>query len=105
MRIILLFSVLLAISCKGTNSKPDSESSFPESNQSIEISIEGMTCSSCESTIKTNISQLEGISKIEVSHTKGNALIKYNPELIDTTVIKEKIVASGYSVVSITSNE
>lgn len=104
MRIILLFTLLLAFACKGTDTKTESVTTLPESNYAVKIAINGMTCEGCENTIKTNISQLEGISSVEVSHSEGIAIINFNPNLVDTTAIKEKIVASGYSVVSITNN-
>ena len=105
MRIILLLSVVLAFSCKGSNSNPEQTSLPPESLQTIEVSIQGMTCTGCEKTIQSNISLIEGVAAVKASHADGNAIINFNSELVDTTAIKEKIVASGYTVVAVVSKQ
>jgi uncharacterized protein len=60
------------------------------------IYIKGMTCVSCESIIKEEVSKLPGIKKVWVSVKKGQADIEYD-ERMDFDLIKDKIDSLGYS--------
>ena len=40
------------------------------------LKIEGMMCGHCEMTVKKALEKLEGVSSAEVSHEKGEAVVK-----------------------------
>ena len=101
MRIILLFLVLFVFACKGTNSNQETTTALPEASQALKFSVEGMICTGCESTIQTNVLQLEGIVSVRAFYTNGNVVVNFDPEKVDTTAIKQSILKSGYTVLSI----
>ncbi len=68
----------------------------------IEVNIEGMTCTGCEQTIQRNVGKLEGIKSVRATFTDGRAVIEYFPDKTDTAEIKESITGSGYPVKRIT---
>ncbi|HNP16840.1 MAG TPA: cation transporter [Fulvivirga sp.] len=63
------------------------------------MTIKGMTCSGCEEHVKHEVNNLEGISEVNASFEKGNAVIKYNTDKVSEAQIEEAINKTGYTVV------
>lgn len=63
------------------------------------ISIDGMHCRSCETLIKDSLEETDGVSKAEVSHRKGIAIVEYDEKRLGLSQIKEIISKEGYKVV------
>ena len=108
MKYLLFFSILFVFACKGSTDQSASEDTTKAATEiaaintvSANLVVEGMTCTGCENTIKSNVADLDGVSEVIASHSENSAVVMYNPELTDTTAIKEKIIASGYTVVTI----
>uniref|UniRef100_A0A8C9XTU5 P-type Cu(+) transporter n=1 Tax=Sander lucioperca TaxID=283035 RepID=A0A8C9XTU5_SANLU len=62
----------------------------------LELSIEGMTCHSCTTTIEGKIGKLKGIEKIKVVLETQEATIVYLPYLITVQTITDQIVVAGF---------
>lgn len=45
----------------------------------------GITCSSCVTSIESALGELNGIVSVMVSPLQGQAVVKYNPELINVS--------------------
>lgn len=45
----------------------------------------GMTCSSCATSIESALGELNGILSVMVSPLQGQAVVKYNPEVINVS--------------------
>ncbi|PSN45248.1 Copper-transporting ATPase 1 [Blattella germanica] len=61
------------------------------------LSVRGMTCSSCTSTIESNIGQLEGIKALEVSLEKGEVYVTFQQlSKLSPALIAEKISDMGF---------
>lgn len=99
MRFIIFLGITLLFACKGGN---NSNNTVPESADVVltkaEISIEGMTCTGCEKTVETKISELNGVNSIKASHVTKNAVIEYDINSVDTTKLISVIVDAGYTV-------
>jgi copper ion binding protein len=65
----------------------------------IDLSVKGMTCSSCEDHVTRAIDQLEGIVEVKASYEIGNTIVKYDPEKIAEDQIVEAINKTGYKVI------
>lgn len=63
---------------------------------SVTISVEGMTCSSCVWTIEQHIGKLNGVHHIKVSLEEKNATIIYDPNLQTPKTLKEAIDDMGF---------
>ncbi len=74
----------------------------PENVVLIDMDVEGMTCTGCENTIKTGVSELEGVVEVEASHVNAKTFVKVDTSLTPTETIHEKISSSGYKVQSST---
>lgn len=66
--------------------------------ENIELRIEGMHCTGCSARLQKVLSNLDGISNVEVSFEKGMANIEFNKEIITLDEIKNAIVDSGFEV-------
>jgi copper chaperone CopZ len=66
--------------------------------QVAEISIEGMTCNSCEQHINHEVSKLSGVVSSDASYKNGNAIIRYDESMIEISEIHETINGTGYNI-------
>lgn len=66
-----------------------------------EIGISGMTCTGCEEHVKHEISQLIGISKLEVSYEQKRAIVTFDDSTTNIEEIKIAVERTGYNVESI----
>ena len=74
----------------------------PENVVLIDMDVEGMTCTGCENTIKTGVSELDGVVEVEASHVNAKTFVKVDTSLTTPEAISEKIASSGYKVESST---
>ena len=72
--------------------------------KSIEFSISGMTCSSCEEHINYKVNNLNGIVNSKASYEKGNAIIQFDKTKTTKTEIEKAINSTGYKVTDIKGN-
>ncbi|WP_010881198.1 heavy-metal-associated domain-containing protein [Aquifex aeolicus] len=63
-----------------------------------ELKIQGMTCQHCVNTVKRALSEVEGVSEVEVSLEEGKAKVKLEKEVPFET-LKEAVETWGYKVV------
>ncbi|MFH1056155.1 MAG: heavy-metal-associated domain-containing protein [Candidatus Altiarchaeota archaeon] len=63
----------------------------------IKIKVEGMHCGSCEMLVKDELSEVEGVRKVEADHKKGLVTVKYEGKL-DLHKVKKAIAGLGYKV-------
>lgn len=66
--------------------------------EKMEYKIGGMTCTSCEHHIRTEINKLEGIVEVKVSYEKRNALVKFDNSKTTVVDIEKAINSTGYKV-------
>jgi copper chaperone CopZ len=73
--------------------------SVEESNiKTIEFSIDGMTCFSCEEHVDYEVMKLNGIINSQTSFEKGNAIIDYDKTQTTEIEIEKAINTTGYTV-------
>jgi len=89
--------MLFAVSCGGGKSQKAAE--VPAQTATIDLTIEGMTCTGCENTICSNLEKLPGVKSVTASHTGGNAIIEFEPGKVDTIKMKETVDGLGYKAV------
>lgn len=73
----------------------------------IDMDVNGMTCTGCENTIKSGVSELDGVVSVEASHVDAKTYVKADTSIVNIDKIKEAISAKGYQVVgsSITGSD
>ncbi|XP_060682161.1 copper-transporting ATPase 2-like [Hemiscyllium ocellatum] len=62
----------------------------------VKMKVEGMTCYSCVSTIEGKMSKLQGVNRIQVSLNKQEAIIVYQPHVIQAEQLRNQINELGF---------
>lgn len=62
------------------------------------ITVEGMSCSHCENSIKKAVGSLNGVDSVSVDLKSKNVTVKYDPDKVDLGIITEAIEDQGYEV-------
>ncbi|KAG7283105.1 hypothetical protein CRUP_033051 [Coryphaenoides rupestris] len=76
---------------------PNSTSSATGSGMALlKLSIEGMTCHSCTTTIEGKVGKLKGVEKIKVVLESQEATIVYLPYLITIQTIIDQVAVAGF---------
>jgi len=65
--------------------------------ETVHMSIDGMTCGSCENTLTAVLSGLEGVVKVHrISHKDGLAVICCDPTKIKGEMLTKAVISKGY---------
>ena len=63
----------------------------------VDMSIKGMTCGSCETTIKTALEKVPGVLKVQsISHKDGLAHVCFDPDKANLEGMTKAVVDKGY---------
>ncbi|KAG6636815.1 probable copper-transporting ATPase HMA5 isoform X1 [Carya illinoinensis] len=74
--------------------------------QECRIRINGMTCTSCSSTIESALQAIHGVQKVQVALATEEAQIHYDPKIvISYNQLLETIQDTGYGAILISSGE
>jgi len=65
-------------------------------SKDMKILIDGMTCSSCEILLERKLKKIKGVSKVNVNHSKGSAILKYSKNKPNLSQISSIIENAGY---------
>lgn len=102
---LLLALIALFTACNSgsaeqkTSSEPGSREINMDAVVMIDMDIEGMTCTGCENTIETGVSELPGIVSVEASHTDAKTRVKVDTSITSVEKISEVINSKGYKVI------
>lgn len=66
--------------------------------KTVDFSISGMTCTSCEEHVKHAVNVLNGVLESSANYEKGTASVKFDESKILVTKLVEAIDATGYKV-------
>ena len=66
------------------------------SNKSVSLDILGMTCAACVRTVERSLSRAEGVETANVNLATERASVTFDPTVIDTSALIEKIRETGY---------
>lgn len=67
-------------------------------NKKIELTVSGMTCTSCELHIESEVKKLSGVSFVKASYEKGSTTVEFDEQKIKADKIIEAINGTGYKV-------
>ena len=62
------------------------------------VSITGMTCATCATTIKKGLSKVHGVKEANISFASEKASIEYDPTKVDLSKIRDTVTQLGYGV-------
>ena len=102
--LIVLCISLLAGACSSSGSKSAGtdtaeEVSIPQENlKLVNLEVKGMTCEGCENTVVSNIRKLDGIQDATASHTRKEAIVRFDSTRTSVEAISKAIADAGYLV-------
>ncbi len=65
----------------------------------VDLPIEGMTCTACAVRIGKGLSKIEGVEKADVNFASGKARVLYDADLVSLQDLSAKVESLGYKVV------
>ncbi len=66
--------------------------------QTMDLNVEGMSCTHCVHAVKTAVEAVSGVEKVEVSLEKNLATVDFDPAVATLQMITTAIEDQGYSV-------
>ena len=72
--------------------------------KTVTIKVDGMKCAKCSGAVSKALKATEGVEDVQVSHDKGEAVIKYDDQKLDETKLREVINKTGFKAVEDTKN-
>lgn len=69
-----------------------------DKNKKIELTVSGMTCTSCELHIEGEVKKLPGVSLVKASYEKGSTTVEFDEQKINADKIIAAINETGYKV-------
>jgi copper chaperone CopZ len=67
-------------------------------SETIQLSVNGMTCGGCENAVKQTLLKTEGVEEVTASHSESLVGVTFDPAKVTPTVLREKIEGLGYDV-------
>jgi Cu+-exporting ATPase len=81
--------------------KAVSDAGYQTVNEQIVLTVGGMSCVSCVTTVENALKELDGVVSVTVNLATEKAYITYNPALTTTADMKAAIEAAGYQYLGI----
>lgn len=63
------------------------------------IHVDGMKCEKCSGSVAKALKNVDGVQKVEVSHTKGVAVVEYDDQKVTEAQLREAINNTGFKAV------
>ncbi|GAO30747.1 heavy-metal-associated domain-containing protein [Geofilum rubicundum] len=97
MRVLLLI-IPFFWACQGPKTSASQERTAPEPSGTISytLSVEGMTCTGCENTVKNAVQSVDGVTAVAASFEDELVSVSVT-ETADTAAIRQQIISSGYT--------
>lgn len=64
----------------------------------LSLTVTGMKCGGCETSVKTKLEALDGVSAVVASHQQKTVELEFEPEKINQDTIIKTIIEAGYKV-------
>ena len=64
--------------------------------KTITLSVPGMTCATCPITIKKALTKVKGVTRVEVSYEKLEAVVTYDDEKTTVEALTKATTDAGY---------
>ncbi len=63
----------------------------------VELAVDGMTCTGCESAVETTLTKLDGVQKAEASYEAKSATVVIDSTKIDESALIQALESMGYT--------
>ncbi|KAL5814137.1 hypothetical protein ACOSQ4_024778 [Xanthoceras sorbifolium] len=76
-----------------------------KSTQVCRININGMTCTSCASTVEKALQAIQGVQRAQVALATEEAQVQYDPNIVSYNQLQEVIEDTGFEAILISTGE
>jgi mercuric ion transport protein len=102
----IVIIALTVVACKAkTDTTPVADSSTnsdlivnPQALVKVEVAVDGMSCTGCETTINTGVSGIAGVIEVKSSFQEGKTTVKFDSTQTSFEEISKAISEKGYTV-------
>ncbi len=98
MKLTQLALVALAFTGAATTSLRAADTAAAGANKETTFKVSGMMCSSCENSVKSAVTKVDGVKSIEADSDKGTAVVAYDPAKTSDEKIAAAINATKFKV-------
>lgn len=84
-----------------TTNAQKSQAAVSSATARATFAVEGMTCASCETTLRLALERAAGVRHAEASYQNGEALVEYDPTLTTPDKLRAAIDETGYKVTAV----
>jgi len=99
-KLLFLISIVGLFSCNsGTEKKTDTTAQSAELVETT-VSIGGLHCESCVTSVEKGINELAGIQNVIVTLADSTAVVKYDATKVELAQIKKAVEKRGYTIKS-----
>jgi copper ion binding protein len=67
-------------------------------NEIVNLTVNGMSCSHCENSVKKAVGALKGVDNVKVDLKDKKVLVEFDKEKVSVDIIKDTIEDQGYDV-------
>ena len=71
-------------------------SAAPADAATLTLTIQGMTCETCEGHVRDELERIDGLDVVTVSATDGTATILAAPDTVSEDACREAVLKAGY---------
>ena len=64
--------------------------------QTVTLSVPGMTCSACPSTVKAALNRVEGVTSVDVRYEERDATVTFDDEKTTVEALTQATTNAGY---------
>lgn len=111
-KVLLLLTIAVMFSaCQSGGSRSSADMTVqdiqvdPENIEFVQISVEGMTCTGCETTVEKGLLSLDGVMEADASHTEKTAVVKFDKTKTSIDEMMSKIEERGYEALGFEARE
>ncbi|MFD3448361.1 copper chaperone CopZ [Microbacteriaceae bacterium 4G12] len=65
----------------------------------ITLHVQGMTCNHCKMAVTKALSELEGVTSVEVHLQEGTVTVQYDETKVNEAALNEAVEEQGYDIV------
>ncbi len=80
-----------------TPGAPPREAARQPASARATFKVSGMTCAGCEAAISLALEKVPGVSRVEASYERGEAVVEYDPHATTPEKLRDVISQAGYS--------
>ena len=68
--------------------------------QEARIKISGMSCGHCKAAVEKALTNVQGVSRVDVLLEDGLAVVAFDPGRVNIEALKKEVEEAGYAVVT-----